>query len=191
MNNYGDKRRQILLAALDVFNKDGFYKAKVSDIAKTANVGKGTIYEYFDSKDNLFDELIKYCIEERTEKSQQMIKKEETVIRKLKTYINLEIESINYYGNLINVILQGGAKFSDRLKANIMEYGKSKTNQLEEIFKEGISQKIFRDVNINTVSLLFIGGVTQMIMEGAQYTKEIEELDIKIFLDVFLNGIKK
>ena len=49
-----ERRRQILDAALTVFSQKGFHAANVSDVAAEAGVSQGTIYWYFDSKDELF-----------------------------------------------------------------------------------------------------------------------------------------
>ena len=48
------KRRDILDAAMRVFAEKGFHRAKMEEIAVSANIGKGTIYEYFQSKTELF-----------------------------------------------------------------------------------------------------------------------------------------
>src|SRR5438309_2094109 len=47
------KRERILRAAIDVFAESGYFNAKVTDIAKAAGVADGTIYLYFDGKDEL------------------------------------------------------------------------------------------------------------------------------------------
>ncbi|MFP5245078.1 MAG: TetR/AcrR family transcriptional regulator [Thermoanaerobaculia bacterium] len=47
------KRERILRAAIDVFAEHGYFNAKVSQIAKTAGVADGTIYLYFDGKEDL------------------------------------------------------------------------------------------------------------------------------------------
>lgn len=47
------KRTQILEAALTVFTRQGINDFRMIEIAEAANVGKGTLYEYFPSKDDL------------------------------------------------------------------------------------------------------------------------------------------
>jgi AcrR family transcriptional regulator len=49
----GDKHTDLLNAATRVFRRDGFDKAKVAHVAAEANVGTGTVYLYFPSKDDL------------------------------------------------------------------------------------------------------------------------------------------
>ena len=47
------KRERILRAAVDVFAEFGYFNAKVAQIAKSAGVADGTIYLYFDGKEDL------------------------------------------------------------------------------------------------------------------------------------------
>ncbi|TLM97504.1 helix-turn-helix transcriptional regulator, partial [bacterium] len=54
-----EKRVQIIKAAIKVFSEKGFHDAKVEDIAQQADVGKGTVYEYFSSKTELFQEMFR------------------------------------------------------------------------------------------------------------------------------------
>jgi TetR/AcrR family fatty acid metabolism transcriptional regulator len=47
------KRERILRAAIDVFAVHGYFNAKVAQIAKAAGVADGTIYLYFDGKEDV------------------------------------------------------------------------------------------------------------------------------------------
>ncbi len=51
------KRTDVLNATLALINKQGFAATSTDDIAKLANVGKGTIYKYFPSKQDLYNAL--------------------------------------------------------------------------------------------------------------------------------------
>jgi TetR/AcrR family transcriptional regulator, fatty acid metabolism regulator protein len=52
-----DKRRNILDAAIRVFARQGFHSTRVSDIADEAGVAYGLVYHYFDSKEEVLNEL--------------------------------------------------------------------------------------------------------------------------------------
>ena len=52
-----DKREAIMAAALSLFVERGFYGTAVPEIAERAEVGAGTIYRYFESKEALVNEL--------------------------------------------------------------------------------------------------------------------------------------
>ena len=53
-----ERRRQILAAARLVFGRQGYAGARMIDIASEARVGKGTLYEHFSSKEELFTDLV-------------------------------------------------------------------------------------------------------------------------------------
>jgi len=53
------RRTAIIDAALDAFTHQGFTATKLDDVAERAGIGKGTIYLYFDSKENLFEEVVR------------------------------------------------------------------------------------------------------------------------------------
>jgi len=53
-----ERRRRILEAARTVFVREGYSGTRMSDIAAAAKVGKGTLYEYFGSKEDLFSTLV-------------------------------------------------------------------------------------------------------------------------------------
>jgi len=52
-----DKRRMILDAAITVFARRGFHHCRVSDVADEAGVAYGLVYHYFDSKEEILNEL--------------------------------------------------------------------------------------------------------------------------------------
>ncbi len=65
----GAKRRQIMDGARAVFLSDGFDGASMNDIARAAGVSKGTLYAYFDSKEQLFEALIR---EDRSQQAERL-----------------------------------------------------------------------------------------------------------------------
>ncbi len=50
-------RAGLVKAAKDIFERDGFLEARISDIAKRAKVSYGAFYHYFDSKEQIFREV--------------------------------------------------------------------------------------------------------------------------------------
>src|ERR1700716_1686099 len=74
-----DIRERLFLAALDLFAQKGFAEATVEDITSAADIGKGTFFNYFPSKDHLliaFSEMqlekLRGLVSEAAESSQPM-----------------------------------------------------------------------------------------------------------------------
>jgi len=57
-----DTRTELLNVASEIFSRQGYDKTKVADITKQAGLGHGTFYHYFNSKKDIFLELIKSFI---------------------------------------------------------------------------------------------------------------------------------
>ena len=59
-----ERKEQIIRAAAGVFAEKGFSKTLVAEVAAAADIGKGTVYEYFRSKDDLFFTVFEYFKQE-------------------------------------------------------------------------------------------------------------------------------
>ncbi len=192
MYNPEERRHEILKAAVEVFGKEGFYKAKVSDIAKEAQIGKGTIYEYFPSKNSLFEEMIKYCIDNYMKRLQDSINMEDNSLDKLKKYLDIEEELIRQHGNMANIIIQEINRIGDNIKNIITDFRTKKINIIQNIIEDGIKKDYFKDVPTYVTSLIFMGSAHQIIVDNIVF-RSAENLneEIDTFLKLFINGIKK
>lgn len=110
-----DKRERILEAALKVFAERGFYNAKVSQVAREAGVADGTIYLYFDNKDNLlielFEDRMDYIIRRLNE---ELEREERSPLEQLRRLIRLHIDLALHDPDLaefITVELRQSSKF--------------------------------------------------------------------------------
>ena len=110
----GDKRERILKAATKIFAKKGFYNAKVTEIAKKAHVADGTIYLYFESKDDLLIALFDEQMVPIIKRIRRGVKKETTAIDKLRRFIFLHLDMVERNQDLAMVLvveLRQSAKF--------------------------------------------------------------------------------
>ena len=64
---------EILDAALDLFVEKGFAATRLEDVAQRAGVSKGTVYLYFDSKEDLFKSVIRSGMVRAIEEAEQMV----------------------------------------------------------------------------------------------------------------------
>jgi AcrR family transcriptional regulator len=63
-----EKRARILSAAQEVFAEQGFDAARMEEVARRARVGKGTLYNYYDSKEDLLIQAVIASMEEVRER---------------------------------------------------------------------------------------------------------------------------
>ncbi len=97
MNGYErrteEKKKLILSTALDMFLRSGISNTSVSDIAKTAKVSKVTIFNYFQSKDNLAREALKIYFDQYISSFINIIESNKTFIEKSEELFSLSAES--------------------------------------------------------------------------------------------------
>ncbi|MCF6137819.1 TetR/AcrR family transcriptional regulator [Pseudalkalibacillus berkeleyi] len=68
-----DRRKQILEAATNSFSLFGYKATTMDQVAKLANVGKGTIYTFFKNKEELFDEIVSSLLNEMKREAEEVL----------------------------------------------------------------------------------------------------------------------
>lgn len=68
-----DRKKHIIEAATKSFSLFGYKATTMDQVAKLANVGKGTIYTFFKNKEELFDEIIQTLISEMRRAAEKAI----------------------------------------------------------------------------------------------------------------------
>jgi len=112
------RKQAILQAAFGEFSQKGFALTRMEDIAKTAGVSKGSIYNYFASKEILLEELVKVKIlpmlpQESSIQSNQLSAKE-LAYERLSYIMNNMLHS--EAGLLLNLIIDEGERFPNIAK---------------------------------------------------------------------------
>ncbi|MFD6209351.1 TetR/AcrR family transcriptional regulator [Peribacillus sp. NPDC060253] len=68
-----DRKKLILEAATKSFSLFGYKATTMDQVAKIANVGKGTIYTFYKNKEELFKEIVQRLIEEMKYEAEQSL----------------------------------------------------------------------------------------------------------------------
>ncbi|MCU0822450.1 MAG: TetR/AcrR family transcriptional regulator, partial [Spirochaetes bacterium] len=87
-----DKRNAVLEAAMVVFSNKGFHDAHVDEIAELAGVAKGTVYRYFESKEEILKEIIRGNNNKLVEGLNTIFSKEEHILELIKEAIGFYID---------------------------------------------------------------------------------------------------
>lgn len=121
MAEKNQKRKEILTSAKTLFTEKGFHNTKMNEIAVKAGVGKGTLYEYFNSKQDIFDES---CIENANlmrEGIEEISNKETTFKEKIIEMFNKKEKSIELEDVTIEGMLSRKNVISDKVVKTMMK----------------------------------------------------------------------
>jgi TetR/AcrR family fatty acid metabolism transcriptional regulator len=177
------KPDRILIAAEKVFSEKGFNKAKISEIANLAGVAEGTVYEYFENK----EDLLLSVSEKRLTDSQKQLAELfhiKNPLRKLRRFIRYFFSTFFTNRDFVKVFLIEvqlsfrffGSKafelFQDyfHLIENIIEEGKS-----DGSFRPDVNPRLFRNMLIGTFNSLTL---RFFILEGDTAIDKMEKIDL-------------
>ena len=159
-----DKRRQILDAAVTVFAHQGFHATRVADIADEAGVAYGLVYHYFNSKDQVLNELflerwslLLAAIEEaeRTAGSHR---------EKLGAVAGFIFDSYRYDPELMKVIIVEVTRAANSFGKTHLEEIQRAYESIAKIVADGQAAGEFRaDVDPRFASQAFYGAVEQLL----------------------------
>ena len=188
-----EKYHRIIEAATKVFAKNGFYQSKIAQIAKEAGVADGTIYIYFENKDDilisLFEEQMKVVLDNMALQVAKIDDPAEKLEKFASTHLGL-IEMNKDMAEIIQVELRQSGKFMKEYKnERFMEY----LDIIGDIIIEGQKRGLFKkEVIPGVAKRAFFGALDEVsrfwvLSSRRQYDIRIVAKQISGY---FLNGIK-
>jgi TetR/AcrR family fatty acid metabolism transcriptional regulator len=159
-----ERRRQILDAAVRVFARQGFHSTRVADIADEADVAYGLVYHYFDSKENVLDELFRQrwslLIEAIRAADESTLAPQD----KLGAVAGFIIDSYRYDPELMKVIIVEVTRAANSFGQTHLEQINEAYRLIAKIVSEGQAGGQFRnDVDAYFASMTFYGVIEQLL----------------------------
>ncbi len=111
-----DKRERILRAAIKVFARKGFYATRVSEIAKAAGVADGTIYLYFESKEDVLVRIFEDRITRLLEVLRNELARSPSFEERMRRIVGLQLGLLEGQRDLAEVITVNLRQSSKLLK---------------------------------------------------------------------------
>src|SRR5215207_1439908 len=159
-----DKRRAILDAAIRVFARQGFHNARVSDVAAEAGVAYGLVYHYFDSKDQMLNELFSERWSLLLEASQEVQRGDVSPREKLGGVAGFIIESYRHNPELMKVIIVEVTRAANSFGRTHLPEIRQAYEQIEKIVSDAQQTGEFRDdVDPNFSAMVFYGAIEQLL----------------------------
>jgi len=153
-----DKKEIILQTALELFNKYGFDKVTVTEIAEKAHVSKVSIYNFFESKDNLRRIIIKNILDDSLKETKMLVEKECNFIDKMREYLeNRIIHGVQYN----------------------MEFF------FDGVERDPVLRQYLDDFNIKNKQL--IASLIQEGKKIGYFSEDVSDTAIEIYIDIFYN----
>jgi TetR/AcrR family fatty acid metabolism transcriptional regulator len=159
-----DKRRAILDAAITIFARQGFHSARVSDVAAEAGVAYGLVYHYFDSKDQMLNELFSERWALLLDASREVRASDSQPRDKLAGIASFIIESYRHEPELMKVIIVEVTRAANSFGRTHLPEIRQAYELIAEIVADAQAAGEFRDdVDPNFAAMLFYGAIEQLL----------------------------
>jgi AcrR family transcriptional regulator len=161
-----EKKEAILYAAKELFKQYGFNKVSIAEIAKKASVSSVSIYNFFESKENLKNQLLKKLWEDYYQTIMSIVNSDETIQKKIeKFFFTIADYSRNYTTNFLAQSLRSQLEIEENFtEVQLASIEKAMSSLLEQGKKEGVIKN-----NITTATMLnFIDMFRYYIINNSQ-----------------------
>jgi AcrR family transcriptional regulator len=159
-----DRRRQILDAGIRVFARQGFHHCRVSDIADEAGVAYGLVYHYFDSKEQVLNELFSERWSLLLAAIDEVDRGEATPPEKLDAVAGFIIDSYRHNPELMKVIIVEVTRAANSFGRTHLPEIRRAYDGIAKIVADGQGSGSFRDdVDPMIASMWFYGAIEQLL----------------------------
>jgi len=189
------RKKSILACAKKLFSKNGYYETQISDIVKEADIARGTLYQYFKNKDDIFETLMN-----------NFYRQWEDTVSLVNAGIDLKtIDPVEYFryrvkmtlvffesdADLCNIVLKMGQGLSKHFDSIIKKFEKKIVNLISGDLELGIRNgNVRNDLNVEIAASLLSGAIMRVAYDffavkrksGQEYgVEKITEEISKIF----------
>jgi AcrR family transcriptional regulator len=195
------KKEQIFDAAFDEFLANGYTNTKMSGIAARARLAKATLYEYFSSKELLFEELLQTKVVRPYLSFEERLDKNASCASRIRRFMRMEMD---FFSDIMceRALLPNLLLFHTELASNTTVTSAAqriisfKFHLIRGLIEEGTARGEFRDGDPLTMAACLIGAFNFFAMRTCKMNPfempvrfpESAESE-KLFFEILFNGI--
>lgn len=192
-----EKKTRILEASIRIFSEKGLNNAKIADIARAADIGKGTVYEYFSSKNEIFRASYWFFMGKINEVLFQKLQHLSDPLEKLHAFFSawadiLQGENLEYLEIVLDFWAEGIRKNKDSMTLDLAQAYDQYRRFLADLLEECIAIQEIKRVDTRIAASILLGSLDglmlQWIMDRSLFN--IREA-VDLLAKIFIGGLKK
>ncbi len=193
------KRKEIILAALKVFSAKGISSATIKDIAEEANIGKGTVYEYFKSKKEIILSAFSMFLEGGDYSIEMLSNLKEPPDERLKKGLYIFSDAVKKDGvEMFELIFDFWSvgikekKYRSEFYNHLKDFYSRYRNTFSDIIKDGQKKGIFnKDISSESIGAMIIGMLDGLMAQWILDGESVDYSDIvKTMAEIIVSGLK-
>lgn len=146
------RRREILEVATRKFAQYGYAATDVQFVADELNVGKGTIYRYFPSKEELFLAAVDQGMQQLKIAVDLAAGRAETAIERVEMGVKAYLEYFDKHPDVIELVIQERSNFRDRKQPTYFVHRDANVGPWNDLFQKMIDEGVIRDAPVERIT---------------------------------------
>lgn len=192
-----EKKAQILEASIKVLAEKGWNKTKISDIAEAADIGKGTVYEYFRSKDEVFAASFQYFMLQVENSVAERLSSIDDPLERLLAYFYswadiFDSDYMDYLEIVLDFWAEGIRNKEGFSSVELMDFYYNNRTVIESLLDECIAQDKIKSIDTKIVASIIIGSLDGLMIQWIM-DRNVFDLKEAVFSTarLIIDGLKR
>lgn len=187
------RRSEIVRAARGLIAEVGIADSSMERIAQLAGVAKGTLYLYFESKDELIESALEYTYQELIERCRAATANRAAPIERVRAIATAILAAHAEHRAFARALAdrpelsaEGPSPASERLRRCLEPF----VDLVVAVFEDGIREGVFRPVGARRAARSFLVLIRSLVMEQLREPSPPDPFEeLEALLDVLLHGV--
>lgn len=186
-----EMRKTILQKSLLYFARNGFAGTKISDLSRAIGIGQGTIYVYFNSKEDLFEEILKMADSNQTLQQMKLLAKlpvsAKKKLRMLSETVLKRLEEDESFAAMIALSTQMTLEQNHKNSSQATIYQTELYRYTAAIIEQGQKEKSMVDVSAMKLADYY-WGIVYLYSLKRLFTTEYEMISVEDLERIIVKG---
>ena len=151
------RKEEIIKAASNLFSQKSYHDVTMDQIAEKVGVAKGTIYLYFESKENLYLGILEHTFETIESILEKEIAKEDPAPQKLKKILRLIFQFYFQNMDVLRILTRDETRLIREHFEFTERWRHRRIKLYRKILEKGIKEGSFRSANTELMALIIFG----------------------------------
>jgi TetR/AcrR family transcriptional regulator len=190
------RRKEILEAATRLFARKGYHGTAMSEIAKEAEFSTGSLYNFFQNKEELYFTLLREKIEALEVEVYPVLGSDAGVEERLRIWVDQVLGYFERERDFYRIFAEQRAQFESTAKGEFSDVLHDKIQnylaKMVSLMEQGIREGLFKPMSAAELAMIFFG-ITNNILVVFLSSDEPYDLRSKgrLILDIFFNGTRQ
>ncbi|MED2974047.1 TetR/AcrR family transcriptional regulator [Fictibacillus sp. B-59209] len=187
-----DRKQNIIEAAAKSFSLFGYKATTMDQVAKIANVGKGTIYTFFDNKEELFREIVTDLVRQIRYVAADAIKEDRAFHENLHSALYGVLDFRKSHQLAIKIAQEGRELNTPAVKEASVMLEKAVITFIKQELQKAIEKGEIRKCNTDITSYVMLKMYVSLVFDWEQEHEPLSKEEIAdIFENILMTGLKR